>query len=96
MITGTNESKALTKHLSRECKCRFDGRKCNSDQWWNNDKCWYKCKKHHVCEKDYFGNPAACNCENGKYLPSNMDDWAIICDEIIKSCNEDADADAEA
>ena len=31
MITGTNESKALTKHLSRECKCRFDGRKCNSD-----------------------------------------------------------------
>ena len=50
MITGINESKiltkhisceskTLTKHISCECKCRFDGRKCNSDQWWNNDKC---------------------------------------------------------
>ena len=33
MITGMNESKTLTKHLLCECKCRFDGRKCNSDQW---------------------------------------------------------------
>ena len=33
MITGINESKTLKKHLLCECKCRFDGRKCNSDQW---------------------------------------------------------------
>ena len=33
MITGINESKILTKHISCKCKCRFDGRKCNSDQW---------------------------------------------------------------
>ena len=39
MITRINESKALTKDISCECKFRFDGRKCNSDQWWNNDKC---------------------------------------------------------
>ena len=31
MITGINESKTLTKHASCECKCRFDGRKCNSE-----------------------------------------------------------------
>ena len=37
MITGINESKTLTKHISYECKYRFDGRKCNSDQWWNNN-----------------------------------------------------------
>ena len=24
MITGINESKALTKHISYECKCKFD------------------------------------------------------------------------
>ena len=36
MIVGINESKILTKHISCECKCRFDGRKCNLDQWWNN------------------------------------------------------------
>ena len=39
MITGINESKTLTKHISCEYECRFDGRKCNSDQWWNNRKC---------------------------------------------------------
>ena len=38
MITEINESKTLTKHTSFECKCRFDGRKCNSDQWQINDK----------------------------------------------------------
>ena len=56
MITGTNESKTLTKDISCICKCRLDGRKCNSmvinrDQWWNNDKCECECKKCHVCEK---------------------------------------------
>ena len=53
MITGINKSKTLTKHISCECKCRFDGRKCNSDQRWNNDKCRCVCKKRHVCENDY-------------------------------------------
>ena len=39
MITGINESNILTKDISCKCKCRFDGKKCKSDQWWNNDKC---------------------------------------------------------
>ena len=26
MITGINESKPLTKHISCECKCKFDGK----------------------------------------------------------------------
>ena len=39
MITVINESKTLTKHISCKCKCKFDGRKCNSDQCWNNNKC---------------------------------------------------------
>ena len=33
MITGKNKSKALAKQISWEGKCKFDGRKCNSDQW---------------------------------------------------------------
>ena len=83
MITGINESKVLTKHITCECKCRFDGRNCNSDQWWNNDKCRRKCKKRHVSEKGYVWNPATCNCKNEKYLASIMDDLTIMCDEII-------------
>ena len=55
MITGVNESKVLTKGLSYECKRRFDGKKCNSDQWWNHDKCWCECKNCHICAKIIFG-----------------------------------------
>ena len=82
-ITGINESKTLTKHISCECKCKFDGRKCNSSQWWNNDKCFCECKKHHICWKYYIWNPSTCHCENGKYLASIMDDSVILCDEFI-------------
>ena len=35
MITGINKPKTLAKYISWECKCRFDGRKYNSDQWRN-------------------------------------------------------------
>ena len=34
--------------------------------------------------KDYVWNPATCNCENGKYLASIMDDSTIICDNDEK------------
>ena len=27
-----------------ECKCRFNGKKCNSDKWWDNNKCLCECK----------------------------------------------------
>ena len=39
MIKGTNESKALIKHISCTCNCKFDLIKCNSNQKWNNDNC---------------------------------------------------------
>ena len=84
MITRINESKTLTKHMSCECKCKLDGTKCNSNQQWNNDICQCQCKKHHISEKDYVRNPATCNCENGKYLASIMDDSVITCEEIIE------------
>ena len=38
MITEIYESKILTKDISCKCKCKFDRRECNSNQWWNNDK----------------------------------------------------------
>ena len=39
------------------------GRKCNSNQWWNNNI--YQCErsKSHLCEKDYVLNPTTCNCK---------------------------------
>ena len=38
--------KTLTRHISCECKSKFNGTKCNSNQWWSNDKCQCECKKH--------------------------------------------------
>ena len=38
MVTRINESETLTKHTLCEFKCKFDGRNCNSDQWWNDNK----------------------------------------------------------
>ena len=83
IIKGINESKTLTNHLS--CKCKFDGIKCQSNEWCNKDKCWRQCKKIHVCEKGYVFNPSKCISENGKYFASITDDLMITCDKVIKS-----------
>ena len=45
VITEINESKTSTKHISCECKFKFDERKCNSNQWFNSNKCRCDCKK---------------------------------------------------
>ena len=85
MITGIL-SKILTKHISCEYICKFDGRKCNSNQKWNNDKCQCECKnpkEKNTCEKDYIWNHTTCSCENVEYLISTIDDLVIITDEII-------------
>ena len=71
IITRINEQKTIIKNISCECKCTFDGKKCDSNQKQNNDK--YRCqcknkKKHRVCEKDYIWNPAKCSSKNGIYL----------------------------
>ena len=70
MITEINKSQTLPKHVSCKCKCKFDGRKCNSNQKSNNGKCWCECKKHHICEKDYIWNPATWSYKNSIYLRS--------------------------
>ena len=58
IITGINESKILTKHVSRECKCKFDSKKCNSNQKRKNKNCWCKFKNPNircVFKKYYIG-----------------------------------------
>ena len=78
MFTGINESKTLKKHISCECKCKFDGTNCNSDQCWNNE----------LLNKELL-NPSTCSFKNGKYLASIMDDSAVTCDEVIESYNKE-------
>ena len=88
MIARINESKTLSKHISFECKCKFDGRKCNSSHKRNNDKRRFERKnlrKHNVCKKNYIiWNPITCTWKNGKYLESIFADLVVIYDEIIE------------
>ena len=42
-----------------------------------------KKKKHRVCEKSYFWNPATFICENDNYAGSIIDNSVVICNEII-------------
>ena len=72
--------KNINKYIWCECKCRFDGRKCNWDQLWNSGICQCECKKRHVCEKDYIWNPSRCSYKNEKYLASIEDNLAITWD----------------
>ena len=39
LISKKNEVKTLVKHISRDCKCKFNSITCNSNQKWKNDKC---------------------------------------------------------
>ena len=69
MITEINKSKTLTEHVPCECKYKSDGRKCNSNQKWNNDKCCCECKKHHIfVYVKKIWNPARCSCNDGKFI----------------------------
>ena len=64
VITGINELKTLPKAISCKYECKFDGRKCNLNQIWNNNKYRYDCenwKKHNMSEKKFIWNPAKCS-----------------------------------
>ena len=65
--------KTMTKHISCDCKCKFNSKTCNSNQKWNNKTCQCECKNYHKSKKDYSWNPGTCICENSKYLKSIAD-----------------------
>ena len=41
MKTNKNEAKAMTEHISCECKCKFNSTICTSNQKWNNKTCQF-------------------------------------------------------
>lgn len=44
VTTRIGESESLTKHISCDCECRFDSKKCYSGQEWNKELCRCQCK----------------------------------------------------
>ena len=39
IITNRNEGKTSVKHISCDCKCKFNSTTFNSNQNWNNETC---------------------------------------------------------
>ena len=39
MITNRNQGKTSVKHISCDCKCKFNSTTFNSNQNWNNETC---------------------------------------------------------
>ena len=82
-LTNKNEAKTTTKHISCDCKCKFNSITCNSNQKWNNKTCQCERKIYHKWKKDYSWNPSTCIYEKSKSLKSIVDNSVIECDEII-------------
>ena len=54
-ITRTNEAKIMVKHISWDCKCKFNSTTCNLNQKWNNETCQFECKNYCTCKKIIVG-----------------------------------------
>ena len=54
LITRINKAKTTIKHISCDCKCKFNST-CNSNQKWNNDTCQCECKKYRALKKIIVG-----------------------------------------
>ena len=83
MTTNKNGAKTIVKHVSCDCKCKFNSTTGNSNQKWNNETCQCECKNYRTCKKDYSWNPSTFVCENDKYLKFIANASVITCDEII-------------
>ena len=79
IITKINLSKTLVKHISCDCKCKFDSLACNLSQKGNNHKCQCERKKCRTCKNDCSWNNSKCICEYSKYLKIVADASVIIC-----------------
>ena len=73
----------MVKHISRDCKCKFNIVTCTSNKKWNNETCHCGCKNYRTCNKDCSWNPNACICEKGKCLQTIANDSKFVWDQSI-------------
>ena len=72
MITNKSEPKTKAKHISCDCKCKFNGATCNSNQKsiHKTDQC--ESKNYRKCKKGHSWNHGTCTCEKSKYLKVSL------------------------
>ena len=81
MITNKNEAKAMTEHISCDCKRKFNTI-CNLNKKQNNKTCQCECENYCKCKKDNW-NPSTCIYESNKYLKSVGNTSLTEYDEIV-------------
>ena len=87
MITGINESKTLTKHISRKFERKFGTQIKNGIMI--SVGVIAKIQRNILCGKNnYIWNPGTCSCENGKYVGSIIDDSMITFDKNKNRSNK--------
>ena len=79
MMARISESKALKKHISCDCKSKFDSRKCNSNYKWNKECCRCECKNLIKHAKDFIWDPSTYACEIDKYSKIIVVDSVVTC-----------------
>ena len=81
MITRINESGLLIKHISCDCKCKFDGSKHNLNQKWNKPKC--KCEFKNPINHCLCWNRSICSYESNEYLKNYVSLKSHIDDSVF-------------
>ena len=76
MTINKNEPKAMTEHISCDCKYIFNSTICKC-----NNKTKYESKIYCNCKKCYSWNPRTCICENSKNLKV-IPDTSIVMDTV--------------
>ena len=75
----------MTKHISRDWKCKFNSTTCKSDQKLNYATCQCECRNYWKCIKHYSWNLSTCMYENSKYLEGIAETSVITCDGNISA-----------
>ena len=83
MMTNKDEAKALTEHISCDCKSKINSAACNSQQKLNNETCQCECKNYRKCKNDDSWNPSTCIYNNSNHLKSVADTSVTECNEIV-------------
>ena len=83
MITNKEDAKAITEHISFDCKCKFNSTTCEAKLEWNNKTCKCEWKNFPKYEKDYSWNPSKFICQKSQHLKNAADTSVTKCDDIV-------------
>ena len=76
----------MVKHISCNCKCKFNSTTCNPNQKWNNETYHCDCRNFSASKKKIIVGIIA------HVFVGIVDDSKIVCDEIIYAIDSQWDS----